>query len=188
MICTDGIVANVLSDCTTSRGGGLEVEAYIFNRLDITLTYNGTYPNKITGIAKVGGALGYKLKGVKRLLNSGYDIVQADDRPDKWAHYFSFQQFEIAAAKIVNVDAMDDVVIVVNRKDKTATGEGTFVVLGAKNGLWKSSDTIRENDSNGARKLEYKSMAGQEEAYSEYTMSISNTYAATLAALEGMIV
>jgi hypothetical protein len=185
MACTDGIGKAITSDCTKSRGGGLEVECFAFNRANVTLTYDNTYPNKITNIANANGGVAYKIKGVKKLFNSGFDIVQADDRPDKFAHYFSMQQFEVDADDIANVDAMDDVVIVVNRKDKTATGEGVFVVLGAKNGLWKSSDTIRENDSNGSRKLEFKSMTGQEESYSEYTLLVTN-YATTLSTLEGL--
>jgi hypothetical protein len=186
MACTDGIVKAVTSDCTTSRGGGLEVECYAFNRLDVTLTFDNTTKNKITGIANVGGATGYKIKGVKKLFNSGQDIVLTDDRPDKWAHYFAMQQFEVTSTNVANVDAMDDVIIVVNRKDKTATGEGVFVVLGAKNGLFNASDTLRENDSNGARKLEFKSMPGQEEPYSEYTLLVMD-YTTTLSTLEGLL-
>lgn len=186
MACTDGIVKAVTSDCTTSRGGGLEVECWAFNRLDVTLTYDGTVKNKITAIANANGGIAYKIYGVKQLFDSGYDIVQAIDRPDKFAHYFSFQQFEVAAVDVANLDAMDDVIIVVNRKNKTATGEGVFSVLGAKNGLWKSSDTQRENDSNGARKVEFKSMAGQEEGYSEFTLLVTN-YATTLTALNNLI-
>jgi len=150
----------------------------------LTLTYDGTYPNKITGISTSDAA--YKITGVKKLFNSGFDIVLSDDRPDKFSHFFSFQQFQVLAANVANVDAMDDIVVVVNRKDKTATGEGVFVVLGAKNGLFNAADTQRENDSNGARKLEFKSMPGQEEMYSEYTLLVTD-YATTLSTLEGLL-
>jgi hypothetical protein len=185
MACTDGITAAITSNCTTMRSGGLEVEAYIFNREDVTLTYDVTTPNKITGIANVGANKCYKVKGIKKLFDAGFDLVSSENRPDKFAHFFKLEQFEVLAEDVANVDAMDDVVIVVNRRDKTTTGEGVFVVLGPRYGLFKSSDEYSENENNGARVLEYKSMAGQEEEYSEYTLFITS-YAETLWALEAL--
>lgn len=170
MACTDGITAAITSNCTTSRGGGLEVEAWAFNRTDIDITYSGA-TNLITAITKpagVAGIVGYKLKGVRKLFNAGADIVQADDRPNKYSHFFSMQQFEVLAQDTANVDNFNDLVIVVERKDKTTTGEGVLIVLGAKNGLYKSADSQRENDANGARKIELKSMPGQEEIFSQW--------------------
>jgi hypothetical protein len=170
MACTDGITAAIVSNCTTSRGGGLEVEAWVFNRNDIDITYSGS-TNLITDISKPAGVtalVGYKLKGVRKLLNAGSDVVIAEDRPRLYSHFFSFQQFEVLAADTANVDNFNDLVVVVERKDKTATGNGVLMVLGAKKGLWKSADTQRENDANGARKIELKSLAGQEEIFSQW--------------------
>jgi hypothetical protein len=170
MACTDGITAAITSDCTTSRGGGLEVEAWAFNRTDIDITYSGS-TNLITDISKPAGvtaAVGFKLKGVRRLFNAGNDVVISEDRPKKWSHFFSMQQFEVLAADTANVDGFNDLVIVVERKDKTTSGNGVLVVLGAKNGLYKSADTQRENDKNGARSIELKSLSGQEEMFSQY--------------------
>jgi hypothetical protein len=188
MACTDNIVKNIVSDCTTAKNGGMEVKVWIFPRQTYknAITYDNTLGNKITSIASVQGAKAYVATGVKKLFNAGHDLVSAEDRPDKYTHFFSFQQFEIAAADIANVDSLNDVFIVFERKDKASDGDGTFVALGVKNGLYKSSDTRRVNDVNGARVIEMTSMAGEEENVSEYTV-LSTDYATTksmLVALE----
>jgi hypothetical protein len=190
MACTDGISKTIVSNCTTSRGGGLEVEAWAFDRSAISITYSGS-TNLITDITKStltgNGIAGYKLTGVRKMLNAGADIVQADDRPNKYSHFFSMQQFEVLAEDTANVDNLNDIIIVVERRDKTTSGEGVFIVLGAKNGLFKSADTQRENDSNGARKFEMKSMAGQEESFSQYVY-LDTDYTTTRANLESLLV
>lgn len=186
MSCITGIAKNITSDCTTSLSGGLEVEAWVFNRAELTPTYDGTQLNLITSLAMVGAATGFKLKGIKKLLNAGHDVVVAEDRPDKFAHFFSFQAFEILAEDITNVDNINDVVVFVELKDKNDTGEGVFVCYGLKKGLWKTTDTQRANDLNGARNIELKSLAGQEEPFSRY-IYLDNDYATTRAALEALL-
>jgi len=73
---------------------------------------------------------------------------------------------------------MDDLVAIVELKDKTSTGEGVFRVYGAKCGLYKSEDTQDMNTANGARVIKLTSMAGQEEPFSAYTLFITS-YAAS---------
>jgi hypothetical protein len=187
MACSDGISKKITSDCTTSRAGGLEVEGYIINRGDVDITYEG---NKITDISKpseVATIVAYKVKGTRKMLNCGSSLVQADDMPNMYAHKFSFKQFEVLAANRANVDNMNDVIVVVERKHKTSTGEGVFVVLGPKKGLFKTGDSLRENDNNGSRSLELSSMPGQEEEFSQYTY-IDTNYATTKAHLETLII
>jgi hypothetical protein len=187
MGCTDGIVKTITSDCTTAPNGGLEVTMYAFNRLNYTVTYDGTSGCKITGIDRVGEALAYKIKGVKKLFNAGHDAVIADDRPTKWTHFVSFEMFERLAADTINGDNLNDLFIVVEIKDKSTTGEGVFIGYGIKKGLFLATDTRRANDANGARKIELKSLSGQEEPYSEYTVFVTS-YAATFAYLEALCV
>jgi len=166
--------------------GGLEVEAWVFNRAELTPTYDGTNGNLVTGLAMVGAAVGYKLKGIKKLLNAGHDLVVAEDRPDKYTHYFSFQGFEILSDDILNLDDINDVVVAVELKDKNDTGEGVFALYGLKKGLWKSADTRRWNDINGARNVEMTSLGGQEEPYSHYVV-LDTDYATTRALLESLL-
>ena len=187
MACITGISKNITSDCSTQKNGSLEVKAWVFNRAEYAnaFTFDDTNPNKITNIASVSTKKAYVLTGVKKLLNAGHDFVAADDRPDKYTHFFSFHQFELAAEDIKNVDQLNDVFVVVERKDKVSGGDGTFVAYGVKNGLWKSADTRRANDVNGARSIEMTSLGGQEEPYSEYTV-LKTDYATTLAMLVGL--
>jgi hypothetical protein len=185
MGCADGISKNITSNCTTSKGGSLEVTAWIMNRRDVTVTYDLNLGNMITNLAMGSGTQAYKIVGTKKLLNAGHDAVLADDRPDKYTHYFNFQQFEIAAEDIDNVDNLNDVIVVVESKDKTEDGDGVFIAYGVKNGLWKSTDTQRANDINGARNIELTSLGGQEEPYSRYIV-LSTDYDGTLTMLESL--
>lgn len=186
MSCITGIAKNITSDCSTSKSGGLEVEAYIFNRADLSPTYDGTQLNLVTSLANVGAAVGYKLTGFKKNLNAGHDLVVAEDAPNKYTHYFNFKQYEVLAEDITNVDDMDDVVVAVESKDKNDTGEGVFMLYGLKKGLWKSADTQRANDANGSRNIEMTSLAGQEEPYSRYVL-LDTDYATTKALLESLL-
>lgn len=182
MACTDKLTKNIISNCTTSKSGGLEVKAWIFNRQDLVPTYDVTLPNMLTDMANAATKKSYSITGVKKLLNAGHDAVVAEDRPDKFTHFFSFQQFEFSAEDILNVDNLNDAVIVVENKDKSDDGDGVFIVYGLKKGLWKTTDSQRANDINGARNLELASLAGQEEPYSRY-IYLDTDYATTLAAL-----
>jgi hypothetical protein len=186
MSCITGIAKAITSDCTTSLGGGLEVEAWIGNRKELSPTYDGSQGNLLTSLAMVGAATMYKLTGVKDLLNAGHDIVSAEDRPDKFTHFFSFQGFEILASDITNIDDLNDIAVFLELNDKNDTGEGIFVGYGLKKGLWKSTDTRRWNDINGARNIEMTSRAGKEEPYSHYVL-LDTDYATTRALLESLL-
>lgn len=181
--CFDGISKAVISDCTTQGSGGLEVTAWVFNRNQLTITYDSTVKNLITGLANVSTNIGYKIKGVKKLLNAGHDLVVADDKADRWTHYFNFKQFEFASDDIVNIDNINDVVVFVENKDKTSDGDGVFIAYGCKFGLYKSTDTQRANDDKGARNIELTSLAEQEEPFSRYVF-LKTDYATSLALLE----
>ena len=182
--CETSIGKSIISNCTTQKVGGLEAKAWIFPRqiFKNSFTFDATYPNKITAITKVIDYRCFTVKGVKKMLNAGYDVIIAEDRADRYIHKFNFQQFEVAAADIANVDALKDVFVVVERKHKTSSGEGTFVAYGVENGLYKTTDGKMENDIDGARNLELATLDGQGEKYSEYTV-LNTNYADTLSML-----
>lgn len=188
MGCTGGIAKAIVSDCTTQGVGGLEVTAYIFNRNDIDITYSAVADkeNQITDISNAVGVKGYSITGVKKLLNAGHDIVVADDRPNSYTHYFSFQGFEFLTEDIRNLDDLDDLVVIVESKDKNDTGDGVFRAYGCKYGLYKTTDTRRANDASGARSIELSSLEGQGEPYSHYVY-LDTDYATTLAALVDLV-
>jgi hypothetical protein len=185
MSCVKGIAKAIVSDCTTSGIGGNEIKAWIGNRLEMTFTFDVTNTSLITNIAVASTKQLYPLTGVKKLLNSGYDRVVVDDRPDKFTHYFNFQGFEFKAADVENIDNLEDIVVIVESKDKTDDGDGVFRAFGVKNGLYPTTDTMRANDINGARNVEVTSLEGQAEQWSNYTV-LATDYATTKTLLEGL--
>lgn len=188
MGCAGGIAKAIVSDCTTSKIGGLEVVAWVFNRVDLEITYSNTADkeNQITTMANAVGKKGYTFTGVKKLLNAGHDIVVADDRPNKYSHHVMMQVFETLTSDVRNADDLDDLIVFVEQKDKNTGGDGTFIGYGVKNGLYKTTDTQRANDINGARNIELASLAGQEEPYSRYIL-LATDYATTKALLTDLI-
>jgi len=184
--CIGDIVQNLISDCTTQGKGGNEIKVWFTQRKNIsTFTQDGTNPSKITALAIAEGEQMWTFTGVKKLFNSGHDLITADNRADTYTHVVGFEAFEHDAASIENVDAMDDMVFITESKDKPADGDGTFRIWGLKNGLFKTSSTERANDVNGARVLELASEADSGEAFSQWTLD-AGAYATTLALLVGL--
>jgi len=186
MSCTTGIAKNITSDCTTQPVGGLEAVAYIFNRDDMTITYDGTNASKVTTIAKAGSDVAYKYTGVKKNLNAGHDRVVQDELADTFAHYFALKGFEVAADSIENMDGLNNVCVVVEFKHKPTDADGTFVAYGLKSGLYPSSDVRRANENNGVRAIELQTRDGEGEPYSQYNV-LSTDYATTKSMLEGLL-
>jgi len=184
MSCVPKIVKNITSTCETNRIGGIEQDyVVIANRSDLIYTVTG---NVVSSLAMKVGTKAYKLTGVKKSLSVGNEGKASDNRPMVFAHWLKFPQFETLAADIANVDAMEDVVVIVENKSKNAGGDGTFNVLGMVSGLHKTASTVDSNADNGVRNLELKSMDQQEEKYSFYTF-LDTDYATTKAALEDLL-
>lgn len=180
MACTSKIGANIVSDCTTMGSGGNEIKAWVYNRDEATLTFDGTYTSKVNGIVFASTKRIWNFTGVKKILNSGWDVVVAEDRPDKYKHSIALQTFSFAASDLENISNLNNVVFVVESKDKG--DDGTFRMYGVKAGLYKTGDTHRANDVNGARVITLESLAGQEENWPTYIFD-AGTYAQSLAAL-----
>jgi hypothetical protein len=182
MGCVDGITKNITSTCVTQPIAGTEVKAWVANRLEVSITYDVTDVSMITNIAPTSGNQLWSLTGVKKLLNPGSSLVVAEDRADKYQHKFNFQGFEFLAEDVENIDALSDLIVIVEMKDKSATGEGTFRAFGAKNGLYKTSLEWTANDIDGAIAVELASQEGENEDYPWNTVFITD-YAATKAML-----
>jgi hypothetical protein len=186
MACTTGIAKAITSNCSTQPVGGLEVTAYLWNRGDMTITYDGTDLNKVTGIAAVGAALMYKFTGVKKNLNAGHDRNIADDLADSFKHYLSMKGFEFDTDSVANMDGLNDICAIVEYKQKSTTGDGVFVGYGLKSGLYITADSRRANENNSVRSLELATKDQEGEQYSQYNILITD-YATTKAALEALL-
>jgi len=185
MGCLDDITKSIVSDCTTQGSGGNEVKGWIFKQNELIAVYDSTNPSKITSLSLPIGSQGYTFTGVKKMLNSGHDIVIEDARADGYTHYVGFTGFSFKSEDVENFDALNNLVFVVESKDKTDDGDGVFRVYGIKQGLVKSSDTMRANDNYGSRIIEMATPDGQIESYSNYTF-LDTDYATSLAALEAL--
>lgn len=179
--CTEGIAKDIASTCLTQPIGGTEVKAWIGNRSEMTFTYDVTNTSLITAIAVAVTKQLYTLTGVKNLLNPGSSLVTAEDRANRWSHKFSFQGFEFDAASQENIDALSDIVVIVEMKNKIGD-DSTFRVFGAKNGMFPTSDEWTANDIDGARAVEVASLETASEPFSKNNYQATD-YATTLAAL-----
>ena len=181
MACTDKIAADILNSCAVNPVAGYEPIAWAINRVDIdVMTLDGTSTNLITAITMVGATVSYNVTAVKKEMDGGFDLAVADNIPDTFNHFWSFQPFQKTAAAIANIDDMNDIVIIAELKgDKT---EGCFVVLGAELGLYKVSATQRQNANNGLPTYVFGSMEGQGERYSRF-LFWDTDYSTSLAAI-----
>lgn len=168
--CIQKIVKDVIADCSSTPAAGIEAVVYLLNRTDIasyTIDQNGvdTLCTDITLKTGTPAPHVYKLFGYKRNLSYSSELVTAEDAPDTYTHSLNFQNYQFDSESIMNLDQAGDIVAIVERKGKKE-GDGTFLILGLENGLFKSSDTTNSNDNNGARVLTMSSMDGAGESHS----------------------
>jgi hypothetical protein len=185
--CLAGITADVLNTCSEAPIGGLELNAWVFNRADVTATISATNKNLVTDIAVASGKKGYKIQGFKKNVNAGHDIVVSETNIDKYNHYFNFQAWMLDSVAVNNLDGLSDLVVVVERLNKMKAGDGAFKVYGLETGLYKSADTERSNDIDGNRNIEMTNQAGEESTVSAH-IYFETSYAVTKAALDALLV
>jgi hypothetical protein len=182
MGCLDGITKDIASTCENQPIPGVEVKAWVGNRLEATITYDVTNPSKITDISMASTKKLYTLTGVKKLLNPGSSLIVAPDRADRYQHKFNFQGFEFTCDDVENIDALNDLFVVVEMIDKATGGDGTFRGFGIQNGLYKTSLEWTANDIDGAIAIEMANEEGANEPYPWWTV-LDTDYATTLAML-----
>ena len=186
MSCPKRITANVVSDCSTQPVGGVELVAYIGNRLDINPVYDSQNKVKVTGFTMVSGKVLYKYSGAAKNLEVS-SIGSTDDTiGDTWVHKMMFPVFDFTSANVAMVDNMSDLVIFVEYKQKNTTGDGVFVCYGLASGLYKTKDERNSKVSNGVRLMEYSTRDQEGEPVSQYNL-IKTDYATTKALLEASL-
>ena len=184
MSCKGKIVKNIINDCKSFVGGGIEQDyVYLMNRKDVTVTMNSTNDVIIDDITVDSEASVYKLVGAGQNIVVGADRVVGTDMPDLYTHYLSFKGFEWDSASIANLDQMSDLVAVVVRKSPTMV-DGKLEVYGLQGGLYVSSDTFRSNTDNMTRAIEMTSMEGAQEVHSVYTYMQATTKTSPSAAIQ----
>ena len=184
--CIKGLIAGIDSSCNVPVVGGIEVKAILINRKDVeSITLDATQKNKVTDITLKTGTQGYLLTGIKKSLGAFSDLSQKENRKNTWLHKISFEQFQIDAASVENVDNMDDFICVMELKNKGEQADGTFIIQGLKQGLYISADSWSANDADGARILEGSSLEDGGEQFSKWVLH-STDYATTKNLFDGL--
>jgi len=182
--CVNAALQNIVSDCTKNIKGGNETKGWLIPRADISsYTQDATNPSLISAIALETGKKAYTIETNRRGMDSGHDFLRGSDGyQDGYTHAFTVKIFGKTVEEREAIDALDDVVIIVESRDKDIAGNGTFSVFGLENGLWKSSDSKRANSDRGARLLELGALEEEVETYSAYSFWDTD-YATSKAAL-----
>ena len=188
MGCLDGISAAITNDCSKQPVRGLVREAYVFNRANLSFTPDVSNEVLITALANASGEQAYKVTAYRQDMDAGFDLVTAENLPEKYAHYWKIEPWDENADQIKNLDNLEDLVVVVEREggQNKDSGDGAFQIYGLELGLWKSSATQRANDNDGAPVYEFTSREGQQEKHSKYIF-FDTDYATTKAALEALL-
>lgn len=184
--CLGSIGADIINDCAAKPMAGAEQTAYLFNKADITATFDAQNKWLVTDLTVAATKKGYKLTGFRKNLNAGADVVVSDTVPKKWNQFFSFYGWGVEAADVKAIDELDNIVVVYESKSKGVNVAGAFHMLGYDTGLFVSADTKRVNDNDGTRSIEMTNLAGAESPVSEYIV-YDTSYATTLALLEGLM-
>lgn len=157
MPCNQKIFQAIENDCTPIKGVA-PIAKWAF-RSDIAFTF---VDNTITAIATPTLPLGL-FKSFKFGLNAGHEVKVFENYPDRFTHEF----MGVSSEATDSLDAVDDIVVFVQ-----PNGGTTWKVYGAKNGLWKTSQSFMTNDNMGIIAFEFSSRDGLEEIYECYNTSI----------------
>lgn len=185
--CTGVLAGDIINDCTKKPIGGLESLIYLFNRADISGTISPTNRNLLTDLVVAATKKGYKYEGFKKTANAGFDLVVSDNLPDAYTQTLSLTVWGIDSATVKALNDLNDVVVVVENKNKGNAGDGAFEVYGFETGLHKTSFTKRSNDNGGTFTLELASQAGEESSVSHH-IYYETSYSVSKAALDALLV
>lgn len=172
MSCTNKVVADIVNSCRSIKG--LKPKTWWFNNGDFTITKTN---NVVSAIVKIGSVTAFTIEGFKDFQNAGYEAVVAEGMPTVYKHKYTLNATAATAAEKANIDKADNGFIV------TQSNDGTFLVYGVTNGLWKTAQTKMANENNAIEAIEFASREGMEEEYSEYVFATGGTAAQDLAYL-----
>lgn len=175
--CENKIFKDIYSNCEHPIVSGIEQTVYLFNRADITIGFgtgvsgNGE-KNEIVSLTLKSGKKGYVAKGLKKNLTCGFERQQSDTAPDYWSNSITLLGYEFDKDAMRNMDELGDIVAIIDRKGPKDV-DGSFLMLGATNGLYVSADTWGANDNGGARQITMSSLDEAGEPYSAFVVTLS---------------
>ena len=179
--CTGELAADIILDCEKKPIGGLEAEITLINRADIlSTTLGGSNLSLVSAIALKPTKRAWKYEGFKKTANAGSDLVVSDNMPDGFNHFLSLIVWGSDAASVLALKSINDIVAIVENKNKGVAGDGAFEIYGLETGLYKTTLTKRSNDNGGTYSLEMGTQAGEEASTPTHVFFLTS-YAATAA-------
>ena len=172
MSCNYQQITAALSSCGGERATK-GIEPRIFVAPHRTLVSDTIVNNTITDPLFCVFNPFIEITGYKNTFNAGSELIQSELIGNGYKHFISFTYNGHNA----EVDTFDNVTVVVIRG-------GVLEIYGAKNGLWKKSQSVKANDNFGMQMVELETMEGQEEDYSCYLFNNGENNLALLTAYE----
>lgn len=184
MSCITGIASDIINDCTLAPVAGVEETMYVFNKEELTAVKSLTNDNLVTDLTVIIGKKGFKVKGFKKSSNAKSTLVVTDTLPDMYTQTMEFTVWGKDAETVKELKQLNNVVFVVEKKDKGASGDSAFAMYGYETGLFKAT---LEQDSNADGGVFKVSMVAEGQS-TPYFNVYDTSYATTKAMLEALLV
>ena len=184
MNCQTGVIQNLINDCATAPIAGLEEVIYVFNHSELTATKSLTVKTLVTDLAILATKKGYKLQGFKKSNNAKNELVVSDTLPDSFKQTIDFTVWGKDSATVSQLVALNDLIFVVENKDKGVLGASAFNIYGLDSAMFKASMTQDAGADAGVFKL---SMVAEGQTVPFYNF-FDTDYATTKATLESLLV
>jgi hypothetical protein len=152
------ITADIINSCEDRPIKGIYPTAWIVGADGLQVTFDD---NLITEFVPFQESFA-KITATKFGLNAGFDIVASDVKQDGFKHKFT----AIMAGTSAELDLMDRICVIVKNNNNQ------YLVYGAQNGLYKTSQTKMANDNSGLLTVNFESRQDMEEEYSEYLFDL----------------
>lgn len=177
-----GTAVGFTKDCDFPQHGGTQEDIIILDYADIqaelatsgaAITFDNTYPNKITKFAftTASARKGYKIESV---LNQVRPVVNKLDYPTGMLYSQSIQVMiadnKAETEHFINQWKDKLVVIIYKNQFKNEDGKAKYKVFGLDSGLKLSVHTMDAYANGGAHMLTFASQAEAPEKYSQYTI------------------
>ena len=105
------------------------------------------------------------IQATKFALNAGSSVVSSEVKENGFKHTFTAILAQVANG---DLDKMDGVVVIVKYLS------GGYAILGAENGLYKTSQSRMVNEESGLVTVTYETREGMEEMLSERVLNVQN--------------
>ena len=142
------IVSGVLLDCNNPIISGLGNRIWVFNRDDITFTFDATNPQLVTAIILAVGIYGYVFETINNDVSALYKMGQTSAGP-RYEHEIDFKILannQTIRQQIQSLAYGRFVIIVENLFRSGGATDSTFEIFGGQYGLMASSIERKSDD------------------------------------------